>query len=342
LQPYWDVCPQLKQRLFTDNRPGYLDLADAKEAIKSTIYEHPEFVAFIRSMNDVFAQWRTQSAATLRELQPRFQPKQLIAGLSEDLLAHYSGKPLIDKYDVYQHLMDYWAETMQDDCYLIAADGWRATTYRVIETRKGKDGKPGKEVDKGWACDLVPKPLIVAGYFAAEQEAITKLEAELESLTAQMTEMEEEHGGEEGTFAEPDKVNKAAVAARWRDLRFESGESVAEEKAALEQYLELCNRQGDLKRALREAEERLDALAYAKYPALTEAEIKTLVVEDKWLAALDAAIHGEMDRISQALTQRVKELAERYETPLPQMTQRVDELEQKVNQHLERMGFSIK
>ena len=55
------------------------------------------------------------------------------------------------------------------------------------------------------------------------------------------------------------------------------------------------------------------------YPKLTEAEIKTLVVDDKWLAALDAAIHGEMDRISQALTQRVKELAERYETPLPQM-----------------------
>ena len=76
-------------------------------------------------------------------------------------------KPLIDKYDVYQHLMDYWAETMQDDCYLIAADGWKAETYRVIE----KD-KKGKEKDKGWACDLVPKALIVARYFAKEQEAI--------------------------------------------------------------------------------------------------------------------------------------------------------------------------
>ena len=48
-------------------------------------------------------------------------------------------------------------------------------------------------------------------------------------------------------------------------------------------------------------------------PKLTEAEIKALVVDDKWLAALDAAIHGEMDRVSQKLTQRVKELAERYE-----------------------------
>ena len=81
---------------------------------------------------------------------------------------------------------------------------------------------------------------------------------------------------------------------------------------------EAQHEEADLKKQLKEAEADLDAKAYAKYPKLTEAEIKTLVVDDKWLAALDAAIHGEMDRISQALTQRVKELAERYETPMPQ------------------------
>jgi type I restriction enzyme M protein len=64
-------------------------------------------------------------------------------------------------------------------------------------------------------------------------------------------------------------------------------------------------------------------------------------VDDKWLSALDIAIHGEMDRISQSLTQRVKELAERYETPMPQMTDRMAELEEKVNGHLERMGFKL-
>jgi len=91
---------------------------------------------------------------------------------------------------------------------------------------------------------------------------------------------------------------------------------------------------------LKEAEVKLDAKAYAHYPKLTEDEIKALVVDEKWLVVLDAAIHGEMDRISQALTQRVKELAERYETPLPQMVGHVAELEVNVNHHLERMGFS--
>ncbi len=229
--------------------------------------------------------------------------------------------------------MDYWAETMQDDCYLIAAEGWKAETYRIIE----KD-KKGKEKDKGWTCDLVPKALIVARYFAKEQEAITKLEAALESVTFPMTELEEEHGGEEGAFCELDKVNKANVTVRLKEIK--GDKDAKEEAAVLSEWLTLANEEADLKKRLKNAEGGLDAKAYAHYPKLTEAEIKTLVVDDKWLAALDAAINGEMERIIQAFTQRVRELAERYETPLPQMVSRMAELEANVNRHLETMGFA--
>ncbi len=335
LARYWAVCPQLRQTLFKDNRPGYLDLALAKESIKTAIFEHPEFVTFIETMNALFAYWRGKSAATLRGLQTGCHPKKVIGDLSEDLLAHYSGKPLINKYDVYQHLMDYWAETMQDDCYLIATDGWKAETSRVLV----KNSR-GKEVDRGWTCDLVPKALIVARYFAVEHEAITELEAELESITAQITEMEEEHGGDEGAFADLEKLNKANVTARLREI--EDDKEAKEEAKALNVWLKLSNEQSELKHLLKECEEAIDAFALDKYPVLTEAEIKTLVVDDKWLTALDAAIHGEMARISQALTQRVKELAERYEIPLPRQVSRVAELEQVVSRHLDRMGFSWK
>ncbi len=342
LQRYWDVCPKLRQTLFKANRLGYLDLAVEKSAIKSTIYEHPEFAAFIGKMNAHFATWKDKTAKLLHALKSGFHPKELIATLSEDLLTHYVGQPLINKYDVYQHLMDYWAETMQDDCYLIAADGWKAETYRIIETKKTKDGKPGKQVDKGWTCDLVPKSLIVARYFAKEQEAIDRLTAELEGVTARLAELEEEQGGEEGAFSELDKVNKASVAQRLKELKVESGELIAEEMKVLDEWMEFNNRESDLKKKLKEAEAALDDKAYAKYPTLSEAEIKTLVVDDKWLAALDKDVHGEMDRVSQQLTQRVKELAERYEAPMPQMVNRVADLEAKVNRHLNKMGFSWK
>ena len=333
LQAYWEVCPQLRKTLFKARRPGYLDVAVVKQAIKHTIYAHPEFVSFIESMNLLFVDWQQRSTQALKSLQAGCHPKTAIHELAEDLLAHYTAQPLIDKYDVYQHLMDYWAATMQDDCYLIAADGWKAATYRVIEVNK-----KGKEVDKGWTCDLVPKPLVVDRYFAAQQAAIREQEAQLESVTAQMTEMEEEHGGEDGAYAELDKVNKANVIARLKEIK--GDKEAKEEAAALNAWLKLNTQEGDLKKVIKEAEAALDALCLAKYPKLIEAEIKTLVVEDKWLAAISSAIHGEMDRISQALTQRVKELAERNETPLPQAVNRVATLEQTVNAHLKRMGFS--
>ena len=333
LERYWAVFPELRHNLFKENRPGYLDLSVEKSTIKTTIHEHREFVSFIAEMNAHFAEWRDTNAVTLKALKAGRHPKEIVAQLSESLLAHYADKPLIDPYDAYQHLMDFWSETMQDDCYLITAQGWKAETYRVIET-----GKKGKERDKGWVCDLIPKSLIVARYFSEEQAAIDQLVAELDSVTARLSEMAEEHGGEDGAFAELDKVNKTSVTARLREFR--GNEDVEDETAVLNGWLKLNTQEAGLKKCLKTVEAVLDGLAYAKYPELSESEINTLVVDDKWMAALDAAIHSEMDRVSQQLTQRAKELAEQYEIPLPQMLDRVAKQEAKVKRHLETMGYA--
>ena len=76
----------------------------------------------------------------------------------------------------------------------------------------------------------------------------------------------------------------------------------------------------------------------AKYPKLTEAEIKTLVVDDKWLATLAAAVQGELDRVSQTLTGRIRQLAERYATPLPQLTMKWRRWPRGWTEHLKKMG----
>ena len=109
---------------------------------------------------------------------------------------------------------------------------------------------------------------------------------------------------------------------------------------ALEKWLDLYNRQADLKKTFKTAEADLDAKAFGKYPELSEDEVKTLVVCDKWMATLRDAVNSETGRVSQALTTRVKELAERYEVPMPEQSRRVGELEATVAGHLEKMGFS--
>lgn len=341
---YWTVCPQLRAALFKARRPGYLDLAVAPASIKPTIHQHSAFQAFTAAMNAHFDKWRLAAVARLKSLDKgSFHPKDLIRG-AEGLLDHYEHQPtaekLIDPYAVYQHLMDYWAETMQDDAYLIAEDGWQATPYRVLEIKKNKDGSPSKTVDKGWACDLVPKALLVQHHFAAEQTELDRLGAELENTLAAQTELEEEHGGDDAVFGGFDKINDKEVKSRIKEIGHDA--DAADELAVLRQWLALSERAGSLKKRIKTLDAELDAKALARYPALTPDEVKVLVVDHKWMVALDAAVHGELDRVSQALTGRVKELAERYGRTMPELAQQVGDLESRVAGHLAKMGFAWK
>jgi type I restriction enzyme M protein len=344
LHRYWAVCPALQATLFKPRRPGYLDLTPTPSAVKGVIHEHAEFQAFTQAMKGHFDAWRGPVAQRLKTLVPGFQPKALIHELAEGLLAHYEHQPtagkLIDPYAVYQHLMDYWAETMQDDAYLITEDSWQATPYRVLETKKNKDGSPGKTVDKGWACDLVPKALLVQHHFAAEQAELDRLSAELESTLAAMTDLEEEHSGDDAVFGGFDKINDKEVKTRIKEIGGDA--DAADELAVLKRWLALSEQVGRLKRLIKSLDFELDAKALARYDTLTADDVKALVVDHKWMGVLGAAVHGALERVSQALTGRVKELAERYGRTMPELAQQVDDLEARVAGHLAKMGFAWK
>ena len=333
LQAYWQVCPQLREVLFQPLRPGYLEPAVTPAEVKATITAHPQFAGFLAAMAEHFAAWRQQATAQLMALEPGCHPKAVVRELSEGLLAHSEGQPLIDAYAVYQLLLDQWAESMQDDVYAISADGWRTETYRVLET-----DKKGKTKDKGWACDLVPKELLVRQLFAGDLEMIEALRAQLEEASSRLAELEEEHSGEEGAFSELDKINKSAVNARIKEIRKDP--EAAEELAVLREWMELSDEEAATKKALKVAEAELDDQAYGRYDSLTDAEVRDLVVEGKWLASLEQAVAAEVERVSQALTGRLKELGVRYGEALPAISERVEELEARVAGHLERMGFA--
>jgi type I restriction enzyme M protein len=332
LAAYWRVLPGVRRGFFKPaGHAGYACLALPLADLKPAILGHAEFTAFNQAATRRFTDWRAAVTPRLAAFGPGDHPKLLIETIAEELLAAYGNAPLLDAYDLYQHLMDYAAETMQDDAYLIAADGWVAKTSRILET-----DKKGKTKDRGWACDLIPKPLIVARYFAKQQAAIDALQAELDAASASQTELEEEQGGDDGVFAGFESITTAAVKERIREIGHDR--DGADELKILKNWLDLGNQVTALKKQAKDAEAALDQLAYNKYPQLTEADVKTLVIDDKWMARLAASVQGELDRVSQTLTGRIRELAERYATPLPQLADEVAALAAKVEGHLARMG----
>jgi type I restriction enzyme M protein len=338
LADYWRVLPGVRTALFESaGRPGYARLKLPLPDVRPAILGHAEFTTFNQTVTQRFAGWHAAATKQLTAFSKDSHPKALIEHIAEDQLAAFHDAPLLDAYDVYQHLMDYWAETMQDDAYLIAADGWAAKTSRILET-----DKKGKTKDKGWTCELVPKSLIIARYFAKQQAAVISTQMELEATTASLAELEEEHGDEEGVLGALDRIAKADVSARLKAIRsiMAEDQDAKDEAAVLQSWLELSERETTLKRAVKELDAALDKLAYDRYPTLTDAEIKTLAIEDKWMARLAAAVQGELERVSQTLAGRIRELAERYASPLPKITEEVTILAARVEDHLKKMGAS--
>ena len=348
LDAYWKVFPSLRRSLFAGNaRAGYSEALVETPQVRAAILGHSEFKSYERRIAAVFDKWRQAHEPLLKRLAADGTPKNIIETLSEDLLGRFTGLPLLNSYDIYQRLMGYWDETMQDDVYLVAADGWvEAARPRAIIADKGKKIKEQPDLTIGrkkYKMDLVPPALIVKRYFAAEHDAIEALRARQEAAARELEEFVEEHAGEDGLLEDApndqDKVTKVGVKARLLSVRKEP--DAEEERTALTRCLALLEAESKAGKAVKEAQKALDEQVLARYATLTETEIKTLVVEDKWFESIRAAIESEVQRLTQQLAGRVKELEERYARPLPELEREVEAFGDKVAGHLRRMGVSL-
>jgi len=335
LDKYWKAFPSLKKILFEPSkRSGYYTIKLESSKIKSTIYEHSEFINFLDKVEKIFSSWKAKNIKPLKEMKVGSKPKEIILSISEDLLIDFSKLELIEKYDIYQHLMNYWAEIMQDDAYIVGTNGWKIE-INILKNKKGKE--------TGWECDLLPKKIVIKKYFSSEQEVIEKLESDIESLKNQMQTLEEENSGEDDIFSdsrnEAGNINKKELSKRIKEI--DKDPDYKEELKILKEYLSFLDKEKELKDKIKELEEELDKKLLIKYKNLKEDEIKNLVVDDKWMYDLQILIKGEIERVSQKLAERIKELSIRYEMPLPELTSQVEDLTAKVNDHLKKMGFKI-
>src|SRR5690625_4635434 len=155
-----------------------MELNVEKENIKETIFNHDEFIEYKHSVYKAIETWEEKNKPILYNLTDQSIPKEIIHSISEDILQTFKGVPLINEYDMYQYVMNYWYETMKDDIYMIIEDGWKANAA------------------------LTPEDLFIERYFQAEQDEITQLEITIDQLEQEKEELLEEHAGEDSIFEE--------------------------------------------------------------------------------------------------------------------------------------------
>ena len=348
LAGYWTAFPSLRRTLFEGNgRPGYSEARVETRQVKAAILGHPDFASYAERVASVFDGWRKAHEPRLRGIEVGALPRKVIDALSEDLLKRFAGLPLLDRYDVYQRLMDYWTDTMQDDVYLVAGPGWvEAAKPQDVLDHRGKKIRETPDLTikrRKYRMGLVPPALVATRYFADEQAAVEALQDRQEAAVREWEEFVEEHTGEGGPLEDAandkGKVTQSVVKKRLKAIGndTESGE----ERDALTRCLTLMDAEAETSKAVKDARAALDEQVLARYATLTEVEVKTLVIEDKWFASIRDAVEGEVQRLTQGLAGRVKELEERYARPLPELERDVESFGKKVEGHLKRMGVAL-
>lgn len=350
LSDYWDAFPQLRSQIFKPNRPGYVDLAVDVSEVQQGVLDSTEFGKFTDEARALTDDCYVAHRPSLRAINPDTRPNDLIATISDDLLARFKPLPLLDEYNVYEQLMTYWHTVMHDDVFLVMHEGW-VNASRPRPTIEDKDRKlsetPDLEIGTGrsktkYKMDLVPPGLVVARYFSDDQARVDELNGKVEATSQAVEGYVEEHAVEEGLLAEAmddDKISKALAVARLREAKREADPDPDEIKA-LQHVIELYDAETAARRTAKEAQAELGTATLKKYGDLSEADVQALVLDDKWAATIRNRVAGEVNALTLNLVARIQQLGERYAETVGDLDTELEKLEAKVIAHLADMGVS--
>ncbi len=349
LSDYWKAFPQLRSQLFKPNRPGYVDLAVDVNDVQQTVLGSTEFQKFNDETRALTDAWYAAHRPRLQAINPDTRPNELIAAMGDDLLARLRPVPLLDEYAVYEQAMTYWHTVMHDDVFLIMHEGWVGAS-RPRPTIEDRDRKlsetPDLEIGTGrskakYKMDLIPPALIVARYLAEDQVRVDELSTEAEAAAQTVDEFGDEHGGDEGLLSDAvndkGKLTQPAIKEALKQAESaDDDETVERARAAIG----LLQAEAVARKTARDAQAALDTATLMRYGDLTEADVQTLVLDDKWASTVGSRVVGEVNALTLNLVTRVKQLGGRYAVTTGALQAELTDVEATVRGHLVAMGFA--
>lgn len=351
LNKYWTEFSQLKSKLFSKLRDGFCKLNINKDDIRTTIYGDEQFSTYGKKIDDAFTKWKNYADKKLVGLDENINPKELIIELSENLIEQFKDVSLVDKYDVYEVLLEYWQEVMYDDCCLIcSSNGWAEAKQIEIEYSKpkkekeGEENKPKKEPKQtGWHGKLISKDLLASVYFGEKVLTIETLNSALSEQEGFLANLLEENSDDDSIFNEcmndKNEVTTKLVEAKYKEMT----KNVEQDSDfdLLQQYIDINERIKLVKKDLKVLNAGLEKEVLKKYTELSVDEIKDILINKKWMKSIYDGIDDLYTEISHNIANRIVELVERYEFTLSELQTNVDTYKSKVEEHLKKMGFKI-
>lgn len=331
----WEACPSLKDALFHKEANDYYSLVPSADAISEAVSADASY----QKQNVLYAQvidaWCKEMSADMKaSVKEECEPKALIERWSCKLLdAAKANLRLVDPYNVYEILMNYWAEAMQDDCYMVSRDDWKVS---LRETKK-------KSTFEDLECDLLPVSVVVRKFYGKEAAEIAAKRAELDEVNATLESIPEENPGafDEDLYEMLEKVNEANVK---KAIAAQKKSTIDADKDTLKAWAEMLEKYARKKEITKEISSLVDDLTEkvrAKYDTLSADEIRDLVIDDKWLYEFRNRSEAEIKRVCESISSSIAVLNKRYAKPLPAINADLERLSNEVNSYLKAMGISL-
>ncbi len=276
LERYWQVFPTLKNTLVSVCKENFYQLNSDKDNIRQVTYADKEFSLYGEKIDEAFIVWKEFATPYLTSISTDTDVKALIANLSEKLTQVFESITLLDKYDVYQVLLSYWNEILNDDVLMIATDEKGYALARETEKIMGKitsGKKKGEEKEIGWDGKLIPKHIIINVFFNKEKNAIEEVQAMADETQSRLEELLE-NANESSTLAEISENGKV----KFKDINNKIDEILSyvvdDEIMALTKMLELLPTIKSKKQYTEYIKQNpLCAKAYSDKGAVTKASI---------------------------------------------------------------------
>lgn len=249
LQRLWNISAGLKQEIFTctDEAHGIYHLALPSNEIDSAIVQDDNIqIEKQNEIETIFDEWKEKVREILLNITSDTDPKELIHTIAMMLLEAYESARLLDNYDVYDCLLNYWNSKLQDDVYAIKASGYEAARdieYEYAQKKQKDENGETVSVDdiskvKSFEGALIPREIIEAVYFAEELVEITALMEKSGELESELDEMREEESGDDGLLKDVlndkgDSISKANLNKRIKELEAKKASAVMDAMSKL-------------------------------------------------------------------------------------------------------------
>ncbi len=379
MQHYWDIFPNLKKSLFGNKDGNAYTLQIPADEIRTHIADAHEVIDERRSLITMFEQWINDSFVPTVEsyAQDGFNPKEIIELLGDKILDYFKNAQLTNNYDVYEILRNYWTDVLQDDSYIIRSQGWKITPTPILKKNK----KDGTDIIAGYSYDPLTGELVARVYFADIQQELSDAEQKLSEADEEFNSYVDENSlgyfddarysrftviktrkkkkvEEPGTCCK-DCINRRLLeivprlpkmtAEQYNKAIVMLPGNLREEWDELNRYLDLYDQKTAATAHKNKVAKKLKDAILNKQKSFydnkdnpeVEAELKHLLIYDKWIFALRNTLENVHNTSLQKIITSVSALCTRYARPLSEIESAVAAAESRVAEHLRQMGFEV-